>query len=494
MRALLATSIGVAAAGALLLSLAPTEFADSPTSRQPTPAADLAHAAPAAARARTDARTGDRASGADRARHSDGDRARRLPGRTQSLPLGKPADRSRSGGRLLSAWQNDPSGGRRITTRHVRPFSLLGVVWNDVREQPRARLQMQTRDARTGRWTGWRPLNTRDDDRPDPDGRAHAQPGARGATAPVWVGGSDAVRVRVQAPKPHRGGADEGRKRPAEPQLPAGTRLELVDPGPDHPGSSGHPRPQQDTERTKNGRAEDPEQRPGGVLPALDKAETRARYGGAAAGQGGAGQSADHIGPRPAIVTRKGWGADESLRQGDYLYTDSVKAAFVHHSAESNNYSCSQSPAIVRGIYRYHVLSSKWRDIGYNFLVDKCGKIYEGRAGGVAKPVMGAHTFGFNNDTTGIAVLGTYSRTRPSKAALHALARLTAWKLGVHGVAANAKVSLVSGGGTKYRKGTRVSFNSISGHRDGYVTDCPGDGIYDRLGSVRTAAARLQGR
>src|SRR5262249_4069973 len=121
-----------------------------------------------------------------------------------------------------------------------------------------------------------------------------------------------------------------------------------------------------------------------------------------------------YIGPRPRIITRSGWGADESLREPGFICTASVKVAFVHHTASCNNYTCAPAPSAIRSIYRYHVVSSGWRDIGYNFLIDKCGNIYEGRAGGVDKPVMGAHTLGFNTNSMGVAVLGTYTSTQPS--------------------------------------------------------------------------------
>ena len=98
-------------------------------------------------------------------------------------------------------------------------------------------------------------------------------------------------------------------------------------------------------------------------------------------------------------------------------------------------------------------MSSGWRDIGYNFLVDKCGNIYEGRAGGVAKAVMGAHTLGFNTDSMGIAVLGSFGTTKPSGAAVTAIAKLTAWKLGLFGANPKGKTYLKSGGGNLYRKG-----------------------------------------
>ncbi|WP_138905496.1 peptidoglycan recognition protein family protein, partial [Streptomyces albidochromogenes] len=222
-------------------------------------------------------------------------------------------------------------------------------------------------------------------------------------------------------------------------------------------------------------------------VPALSKAETEEQTFVLGGGK-------PLIGPRPRIVTRKGWGANEQLRERNFVYTKSVKAAFVHHSATGNNYSCSQADSVLRSIYRYHVKSSGWRDFGYNFAVDKCGNIYEGRAGGVAKPVLGAHTLGFNSNSTGIAVLGTYSKSNPPAAVVNAVARLTAWKLGLYGADPRAKTTLKSGGGNRYKKGTVVKLNVISGHRDGYATDCPGGRLYSKLDETRDASARLQGR
>ena len=102
----------------------------------------------------------------------------------------------------------------------------------------------------------------------------------------------------------------------------------------------------------------------------------------------------------PPIVTRAGWGADEALRSGAPLY-GVVRCAFVHHTVNGNTYSRSQAPALVRGIYYYPRRSNGWRDIGYNFLIDRFGTIYEGRYGGVAKAVIGAQVLGFNSMSTG---------------------------------------------------------------------------------------------
>ncbi len=462
------------------MPLAPTESADSMLSdKHSTPSED---AVPPAARAPGSGRI--------------------VPGHTQSLPLGTPADSTRSGDKLLSAWEDDPSGGRRVVSRKVKPFALVGVVWDDPRAIPRGRLQVQARDADTGRWSDWRSLNTRSDHGPGPDSKegSAARGKPLGATAPLWVGNSSALRVRIVPTPVSPKTTGSSQRQVGKAELPAGARLELVDPGAEvgtgetrKPGDVQRHRPQ----AGKPPREDGPADRPGGTLPALTRAQTNATYGddAAKATPSRSDRAEDaHIGPRPEIITRKGWGADESMREADFSYTGPTKAAFVHHSAETNGYSCAEVPSVIRGIYRYHVKSSRWRDIGYNFLVDKCGKIYEGRAGGVAKPVMGAHTFGFNEDSTGIALLGTYSKTDVPKAATDALSKLTAWKLGVHGVDASGKVTLTSGGGSKHKKGTRVVFNAVSGHRDGFSTECPGERLYNELPAIRTEAGRLQGR
>jgi hypothetical protein len=505
MRALVVTSIGVACAGALLLPLAPTESAESMLNGKRSSSGEDA-APPAAPRGPGGADRGSRTTAAD----SGGP----VPGSTRSLSLRARGDSKRAGDKLLSAWEDDPSGGRRVTSRNVKPFSLVGVVWDDVGAVPEGRLQVQTRASGSGKWSAWRTLDAHGDGTPDPGERDRGGKKAIGATAPVWTGDSTAVRVRIVpdgAKGQKAGGASSDRdaREAAETRLPEGARLELVDPGKSPRGDSrtGSRTGSRSDSRTGSGGSDgpagggpggdDPAKRPGGVLPRLTRADTRATYGDEAADATPSKSDRpqdSRIGPRPAIVTRKGWGADEGLREREFSYSRTVKAAFVHHSAETNDYACGDVPAIIRGIYRYHVQSSHWRDIGYNFLVDKCGKIYEGRAGGVAKPVMGAHTLGFNTDTTGIALLGTYSREAPSKAAKQALSRLTAWKLGVHGVDASGKVALTSGGSNKHRRGSKVSFNAVSGHRDGFTTECPGERLYRELPAVRTEAGRLQGR
>ncbi|MEU1804236.1 peptidoglycan recognition protein [Streptomyces sp. NPDC019937] len=442
--------------------------------------------------------------GTAHARADHADRAA-LRGGTQSLPL-LPPDRELPLDRGMAA----PGADRQLAARDVSPFSLVGAVWNDASADLPGRVQVRTRAARTGAWSAWRDLRAYEDDAPDPapgasGGASDAGAGhPHGGTAPLWVGDSDGVQARVRAARP-TGAVPAG--------LPAGLRLELVNPGaapappPAHPtpAQPAHPHPtavahwhahphptaaaQPRQEPRPTGAAVSPAARPATPTPTP-------RPSGSAqlpAGQAETG-AVRHTAPRPRIITRAGWGADETIRESGYVYSKTVKVAFVHHTVTGNSYTCAQVPSVLRSIYRYHVQSMGWRDYGYNFTVDKCGNIYEGRAGGVAKAVLGAHTLGFNENSMGIAVLGTYSTKDPSAKAMKALSRLAAWKLGLFNRNPRGTTHLVSGGGNRYEKGTRVKLRVISGHRDGFATECPGERLYRKLGSVRSTAARLQGR
>lgn len=159
---------------------------------------------------------------------------------------------------------------------------------------------------------------------------------------------------------------------------------------------------------------------------------------------------------------------------------------FVHHTDTSNDYACSDAPTVIRAIYQYHVKSNGWRDIGYNFLVDKCGTVYEGRAGGVAEPVLGAHTLGFNTDSAGVAALGTYVSTPVPAPQAEGIAAVAAWKLGLTGQDPKGTATLISSSdGSRFKAGTPATFNTVSGHRDAFNTQCPGDALYAQLPNLR---------
>jgi hypothetical protein len=146
---------------------------------------------------------------------------------------------------------------------------------------------------------------------------------------------------------------------------------------------------------------------------------------------------------------------------------------------------------MVLAICRYHRNSNGWNDIGYQFLVDQYGQIFEGRAGGIDQAVIGAQAQGYNTQSTGIANLGTFSASGQTEAGLSALARLLSWKLALHGVDPHGTVVVRSGGGplNRYRAGTNVRLNTVSGHRDGDATSCPGDGLYSQLSRLRSIVA-----
>ena len=195
------------------------------------------------------------------------------------------------------------------------------------------------------------------------------------------------------------------------------------------------------------------------------------------------------IADSPLILSRPSWGANERIRRARPRYADAVRFAVVHHTAGSNSYTRAQSASIVRGIQRYHVLGNGWDDIGYNFLVDKYGQIFEGRFGGVDRNVVGAHAQGFNTGSSGIALIGTYDGNAPSAAASSALARLIAWRLDVAHVDPLSRFSWRSSGNPRYPAGRNVALRAISGHRDTGYTTCPGSRLYGELpGLARTVS------
>ncbi|MFJ7155835.1 peptidoglycan recognition protein [Streptomyces sp. NPDC101118] len=556
MRGFLVSSIGVATAAALALPLALTSpsLAAGPGAPPATAGAPAAGpgAVPAAPPAAGPAAAAEPA----------------VPGSTQSLPLTPLTPGSRRAFPGMSARLPDTAAVG-LAARETGTFSMVGVVWDDARTELHGRVQVRTRSAHTGTWTAWQDVEIHNREHAaDPGTAEGASRRVKGSTAPLWVGESDGIEVRVQAEPGEAPGApvapeageasDATGHRAAEPEvltLPTGMRIELVDPGRTpapaeeaallpaaggnragrhgaspavlaaladptaHTGSDG-PGPDEKAEAAAAAETSGDAQATilPAVLPAMSQAtietsaanlglaplgadaiEARDKAGSAAdvliASDGKVGVAArPYIGPRPRIVTRKGWGANESLREKGFVYTGSVKAAFVHHSASGNNYKCSEAPAVLRSLYRYHVVSSGWRDFGYNFAVDKCGTVYEGRAGGVAKAVLGAHTMGFNTNSMGVAVIGTFTSSAPPAAAVKAIAQLTAWKLGLYGANPLGKATLKSGGGNLYPKGKQVKLNVISGHRDGFATECPGKKLYGKLGTARSTSARLQGR
>ena len=145
----------------------------------------------------------------------------------------------------------------------------------------------------------------------------------------------------------------------------------------------------------------------------------------------------------------------------------------------------------------YHRYVRGYWDIAYNFLIDLYGRVWEGRAGGIDSPVVGAHAGGYNAESTGVAVLGDFMDVVPSPAAIGALERFLAWKLSLHGLPTHGEVTVVVDPAdayyTPFAPGAHVFLPRVAGHRDGDSTDCPGNAFYAQLPSIRPHVDRLAG-
>ena len=292
-----------------------------------------------------------------------------------------------------------------------------------------ARVQAQVRTRRRGdAWSAWTALHAAGDHAPD------GAPAIAG-TEPCWTGTADKLQVRLRG-VPHRLRANFVRARPT---ALAARRL-------------------------------------------ARRARARVSRRGPSAGAA----------QLPAIIPRSAWGGDAFPPKQEVLY-GTVVCGFVHHTVTANEYGPEDSAAIVLGICRYHRDHNGWNDIGYNFLVDRYGQVFEGRAGGVDQPVVGAQAQGYNSVSTGAACLGDFTAESFTEQGLEALARLLAWKLPLHAAPVEGPITVISQGGeaNRYRAGTPVTLERISGHRDGNTTECPGDTLYATLPTLRTRVAAL---
>ena len=308
-------------------------------------------------------------------------------------------------------------------------FNLVGLRWHRPAE-PGVALRTRRED---GDWSPWTSVGTHLADAPDP---GTGEPVALRASNPVWVGEADWVQYRTT-------------------RRMRGLRFHFVNVQ--------------------------------GTATAADRLRTALRgsvNSGVVALAGVA--RADAAEPQPAVVPREDWGA-EDCRPRTAPDLGEVKAGFIHHTVTANDYTPEEAPQVVLGICRYHRNSNGWNDVGYNFLVDKYGTIYEGRAGGIDQPIIGAQAQGYNAQSTGIANLGTHSSVPQTQEALDAMARLIRWKLPLHGTSTRGSVVLTSTGGSsnKYPAGSQVRVSRVAGHRDTGATACPGNSLYDQLPELR---------
>ncbi|HEU5143736.1 MAG TPA: FG-GAP-like repeat-containing protein [Dermatophilaceae bacterium] len=309
-------------------------------------------------------------------------------------------------------------------------LAVIGVTWD---AESGAGSSVQYRKQVDGVWGPWTFGSVEDEHAPDqPEGSGDVMAAIRDGSDPIILTRADEVQVRLLGPT----GAPE----------PADPRLMVVEP----------------------------------EAVALQYVGTRPGAAAAAA-------------RRPYIYTRADWGADESLRNPDGPGYGAVKAAFVHHTTGSNDYTSADVPGIIQGIYAYHVgtynadgelISGRgWADIGYNFLIDRFGRTWEGRYGGVTRPVIGAHAYGVNSYTFGVSVLGNFMTQPPPSTVTTALGQLIGWKAQIHEFNPGGKAKI---GG--------VIHNGVSGHRNANATACPGDLLYAALPTIRAGAlAQVKG-
>jgi hypothetical protein len=318
--------------------------------------------------------------------------------------------------KLLTEVPKSSSG--RLLAHLRRPattaYAMLGVTWEHLGARGSVAVEVRTKSA--GSWSEWGELEIDHDGGPL---TTASDSSFRDGTEADWVGDADGVEVAVYG----RGAA------------PKSLEVSIIDPGKGTPAAlSGDTTAGQDTGKP-------------GSFPSI-----------------------------PKVITRKQWGADESLGDEcwDPKYGRTFKAVIVHHTAGSNDYTRAESPAIVRGIYAYHTQSRGWCDIGYNFLVDRYGNVYEGRDGGIRRAVRGAHSGDYNVNTTGISLMGNFDAVKPTLAMKQSLISLIAWRLG-----------------TAYHRAFGQPFifdhriSRISGHRDVMATACPGQYVYDWLPRLR---------
>ena len=196
--------------------------------------------------------------------------------------------------------------------------------------------------------------------------------------------------------------------------------------------------------------------------------------------------------PRPGMVGRATWGARPFACAGGPEYAPKLKFAVVHHTVNSNSYGPGDSSAIVRGIQNYHLDALGYCDIAYQFLVDRYGTIFVGRAGGAKQPVIGGHAGGFNTGSVGVALIGDYSVVQPPGEQWNSLVKLLRWRLSIAKINPSAGFTQTVGsspcGCMHWAPGTVVSFgNAIVNHRDLNSTACPGNTFAPRLGELRNA-------
>ncbi|MET7769173.1 N-acetylmuramoyl-L-alanine amidase [Nocardia sp. NPDC005366] len=331
------------------------------------------------------------------------------------------------------------------------PFSVVALTAKDL-VNTKAMVRARQPNGTWGQWYETEPVDTR--------GTDHTAADRTAGTEPIYVGSTTAVQILVTR--------KDAASAPKAPSAPA--TLPLADPV--HPAQAAPPYSDASA-----------------IAPGLTAVLIDPGHG---AVDGALHNIASALpGGGPNVISRAQWGADESIRCDEPTYDDELGGVTVHHTAGRNDYSKSESAGIVRAIYTYHARTLGWCDIGYNAMVDKYGQIFEGRAGGLDRPVQGAHAGGFNENTAGVALMGNHESETPSKNALEALGQFIGWRTRVAGLDPKGYTTMWSEGTefTPYAQGESVQLPIVFAHRDVGHTSCPGDAAYDVMDRIRDIAA-----
>jgi hypothetical protein len=342
-----------------------------------------------------------------------------------------------------------------LTTEVPQPhFDAIGVTWAADGEAAPPAVWIRVREARG--WSNWH-LMPAVDLRPDLDSEEQALAPDREATEPLLTTGAEAFQVRIDAAR-----------------TPRDLRAEIID--------AGRPSDARSTRRSSKP-----------MLVSATAQSSSAELTTPEATLGSTSTANPVVAARPEIISRAGWGADESLRSSDPTYSSSIKVGVIHHTATTNSYDASTAPAQIRSIYAYHTQSLGWSDIAYNFLVDRSGRVYEGRAGGIDRAVLSAATGGFNRDTFSVSALGNFEEIGAPAAMTDAIARLMAWKFTIHYVNPLGSSQLTSAGAdtARYPAGQVVTVPNVMAHRDTNLTSCPGRYLYSEVDQVRARIKEL---
>ncbi|WP_329125026.1 FG-GAP-like repeat-containing protein [Streptomyces sp. NBC_01465] len=393
--------------------------------------------------------------------------------------------------------QTQGAGRKGLGQRETDQFSAVMLTWPNPDTKLNGTAQTRSRDLTTGTWSPWQSLP---DDPYSADGKeATRAGGALGGTASVWTGPSDGVEVRVVA-------ADGS----ASAKLPDGMDVKLLDPGTDPQQASGkQPLAAQVAsyaEETTPAATPSDSPTPTDTASAsanptpTDTASASASPSTTVSASPSPSPTETVPAPRPStvvkppVISQAEWGASTDY-DGTPSYGQEIKAAVVHHTGvdSDNGVSCAESRGRMRTIQQEH-FARGYYDVGYNFVVDRCGQIFEGRSGGMDLPVVGAHDVGFNTNTLGVSYIGNTEKMQPTKAGVDAIARVIAWKFGMYGISPTSSVTLTSGAakddqGNNIPLGTSITLPRVFGHFNTNATACPGAGLKAKLKRIATLAA-----